>query len=323
MSPLLEVENLSKTFPAARQGLFGRAPGVKALKDVSFSVYEGDILGVVGESGCGKSTLARCIMRLIEPSEGSVQFLGQRLTDHSARDMRAIRPKLQMIFQDPYSSLNPRRTIGQTLAEPLIVHKGMDKDAARAAVADILDEVGLPADAAAKYPHAFSGGQRQRISIARALVLEPELIVADEAVSALDVSVQAQILALLRKLQTKHDLSFLFITHDLGVVRNFCNRMLVMYLGHVVEEGPVDVIMDAPRHPYTKSLIGAVPLPDPHMKTEPTLLEGEIPSPSNPPSGCPFHPRCDRAHDICTQSMPEKLVAGGHSFACHHPIGSD
>ena len=321
MTELLKVQGLSKVFGAPGIPLLRKAFHVSALRDVSFSLRKGEILGVVGESGCGKSTLARCIMRLVEPTAGSVEFDGHAF--HAARpaELRALRPLMQMIFQDPYSSLNPRLTILQSLAEPLRVHRRMPGREARQAVEAMLQKVGLPAEAADKYPHAFSGGQRQRISIARALLLEPRLIIADEAVSALDVSIQAQILMLLRTLQAEHDLSFLFITHDLGVVRNFCDRVLVMYLGRIVEEGPVDTVLDAPRHPYTRSLVGAVPLPDPESRHHNQLLSGEIPSPADPPRGCAFHPRCDRASDICKQQVPMDTVSGDGRFACHFPIG--
>lgn len=321
MTELLKVENLSKTFTGSPSKLLGRVFNIAAVKDVSFSMQRGEILGVVGESGCGKSTLARCILRLIEPTSGRVAFLGQQLNGMPARELRRLRPKIQMIFQDPYSSLNPRQTIGKLLSEPLQVHRKMSAREAMLEVTQVLEKVGLPADAIGKYPHAFSGGQRQRISIARALVLQPDLIIADEAVSALDVSVQAQILALLESLKAEYGLSFLFITHDLGVVRNFCDRVLVMYLGSAVEEGSVADVLDAPQHPYTQSLIASVPLPDPTKKTRADLIVGEIPSPSNAPPGCPFHPRCDRATDICNQVMPAPMQAANHSVACHHPLG--
>ena len=319
---MLEVRNLSKTFYGKRPRPFAPRYTVAAVKDVSFDLARGETLGVVGESGCGKSTLARCVLNLIPPSAGSVRFDDRDLTGASHADWRALRRRLQIIFQDPYSSLNPRRRIGQTLAEPLYVHKGIRYRDALPVLRRVLDEVGLPAGTLDRHPHEFSGGQRQRIAIARALVLEPELIVADEAVSALDASVQAQILALLRRIQRERNLSFLFITHDLGVVRFFCDRMLVMYLGQVVEAGPVDALLDTPRHPYTRSLRDAAPIPDVAMRRPLALLKGEIPSPANPPSGCAFHPRCPNATMTCRGATPTLDPNGARSVACFHPISA-
>lgn len=259
---VLEVKNLTKTFVGKRSILLKPAFKVKAVRDVSFVLKRGETLGVVGESGCGKSTLSRCILNLIEPTSGSVKYDGRELTTKSAKEWRTLRQKLQIIFQDPYSSLNPRLRIGKTLAEPLLVHKGMNFADALPTLKRLLEEVGLPNTALERYPHEFSGGQRQRIAIARALVLEPELIVADEAVSALDVSIRAQILDLLRRIQKERSLSFLFITHDLGVLRNFCDRALVMYKGQVVEEGNVVDLLDNPQHEYTRILRDAAPIPD-------------------------------------------------------------
>lgn len=322
MTHLLEVEQLQKTFVSKKLFSFKPAYSVTALKGVSFKIEKGETVGIVGESGCGKSTLARCVMDLIEPTSGSVKFEGTDMSSLSSAEKRTMRQRIQMVFQDPYSSLNPRRTIGQTLAEPLFVHQGTKYNDALPAVHKILDEVGLPAGAVDKYPHEFSGGQRQRIAIARALVLEPELIIADEAVSALDVSVQAQILLLLRRIQKERGLSYLFITHDLGVVRNFCDRVLVMYLGQVVEYGPVGDILDNPMHPYAKSLRDAAPIPDVSLRQDTELLEGEIPSPSNPPSGCPFHPRCSNIQDACRKNMPVlEDAVGSREVACHNPLG--
>ena len=319
---MLQVRNLSKTFYGKRPRPFAPRYTVTAVKDVSFDLGRGETLGVVGESGCGKSTLARCVLNLIAPTAGSVQFDDRDLSTASAADWRALRRRLQIIFQDPYSSLNPRRRIGQTLAEPLYVHRGLRYRDALPAVRRVLDEVGLPAGTLDRYPHEFSGGQRQRVAIARALILEPELIVADEAVSALDASVQAQILALLRRIQQERNLSFLFITHDLGVVRFFCDRMLVMYLGQVVEAGPVDALLDTPRHPYTRSLRDAAPIPDVTKRRPLALLKGEIPSPANPPSGCPFHPRCPNATLTCRESMPTFDPDGVRATACFHPVAA-
>ena len=315
---LLEVAGLSKTF-IARQGFMGGASGrVHALSDVSFSVQPGEAFGLVGESGCGKSTAGRAILRLIEPDAGSVRFKGEDIRAAGARRLRQLRRAIQIVFQDPYSSLNPRRTIGQTLGEPMAVH-GMGTAAEiRAAVEAVLAEVGMPSDAAEKYPHEFSGGQRQRIGIARALVLQPELIVADEPVSALDVSIQAQILVLLRGLQERRKLSFIFISHDLGVVRHFCSTVAVMYLGRIVERGPVPDIFDEPLHPYTRVLRSASPVPDPKAKVIMAKLEGEVASALSPPSGCHFHPRCPHATETCRRIYPSWVqVTPERGVACH------
>jgi len=317
-APLLEVSHLVKTFPA-RSGLLGGDAGtVHALSDVSFSVAPGEAFGLVGESGCGKSTAGRAILRLIEPDSGSVLFKQKDVFAADARRMRALRREMQIVFQDPYSSLNPRRTIGQTLSEPMRVHRLGTPKEIRAKLRAVLAEVGMPADAAEKYPHEFSGGQRQRIGIARALVLEPELIVADEPVSALDVSIQAQILVLLRGLQRRRNLSFVFISHDLGVVRHFCRTVAVMYLGRVVERGPVPAIFDDPLHPYTRALRSASPVPDPKAKVIMMKLEGEVASALAPPSGCHFHPRCPRAMPICKEAYPGwTQVTADRGVACH------
>ncbi len=315
---LLEIKGLSKTF-VAHQGFMGAASGrVQALSDVSFSVQPGEAFGLVGESGCGKSTAGRAILRLIEPDAGSVRFKGEDIRAAGARRLRQLRRAIQIVFQDPYSSLNPRRTIGQTLGEPMAVHGMGTPDEIAAAVRAVLAEVGMPSDAAAKYPHEFSGGQRQRIGIARALVLQPELIVADEPVSALDVSIQAQILVLLRGLQERRNLSFIFISHDLGVVRHFCSTVAVMYLGRIVERGPVPEIFDEPLHPYTRVLRSASPVPDPKAKVIMAKLEGEVASALSPPSGCHFHPRCPHATDICRQVYPSWVqVTEDRGVACH------
>ncbi len=321
MSNLLTVENLGKTFTSHRFLSLRPDYEVTALRDVSFTVAKGETVGVVGESGCGKSTLARCVLALITPTTGAVRFDGTDLTTLASAEKRAMRGRIQMVFQDPYSSLNSKRSIGRTLAEPLYVHKGIRYRDALPRVRDVLGEVGMPASAVDKYPHEFSGGQRQRIAIARALILEPDLIIADEAVSALDVSVQAQVLLLMRRIQQERGLSYLFITHDLGVLRNFCDRVLVMYLGRVVESGPVGDLLERPRHPYTRSLRDAAPVPDVSKRRALALLEGEIPSPANPPSGCPFHPRCPRATAICSQEAPvlADIEDTGRRVACHNP----
>ena len=316
----LEVRNLKKHF-AIGGGLFGpEAKIVRAVNDVSFSVPRGTSLGLVGESGCGKSTVARAVLRLIEPDEGSVVFDGVDVRTAGGAAMRALRQRMQIVFQDPYSSLNPRRTIRQALEEPLYVHgRGSAKEIAEKA-AMAMAEVGLPKEAIDRYPHEFSGGQRQRIGIARALVLDPELIVADEPVSALDVSVQAQILKLLDGLRERRGLSFLFVSHDLGVVRHFCDRLCVMYLGRIVEEGVTADVLDRPTHPYTRLLRDSSPVPDPKARLVMTKIEGEVPSPANPPPGCTFHPRCPRAEGPCFTDPPELAPHGeGRLAACYHP----
>jgi len=317
-APLLEVRNLVKTF-AARRGFMGRDAGtVHALSDISFAVAPGEAFGLVGESGCGKSTAGRAILRLIEPDSGRVLFKEKDVFTADSRRMRALRREMQIVFQDPYSSLNPRRTIGQTLSEPMRVHGLGTAKEIRAKLRAVLAEVGMPVDAAEKYPHEFSGGQRQRIGIARALVLEPELIVADEPVSALDVSIQAQILVLLRGLQQRRNLSFVFISHDLGVVRHFCRTVAVMYLGRIVERAPVPAIFDQPMHPYTRALRSASPVPDPKSKVIMMKLEGEVASALSPPTGCHYHPRCPRAMPICKDVYPSWVqVTPDHGVACH------
>jgi peptide/nickel transport system ATP-binding protein len=315
---LLEVESLSKTFKV-RHGFLGGAAGtVHALSDISFALDAGEAFGLVGESGCGKSTAGRSILRLVEPDAGRVRFKGEDVLRASGAALRRLRREMQIVFQDPYSSLNPRRTIGQTLAEPMAVHRLGSAAEIQAAVRAVLAEVGMPSDAAEKYPHEFSGGQRQRIGIARALVLQPELIVADEPVSALDVSIQAQILVLLRGLQERRKLSFIFISHDLGVVRHFCRKVAVMYLGRIVETGPVPAIFDEPLHPYTRALRNASPVPDPKAKVAMAKLEGEVASALTPPTGCHFHPRCPRAMDVCKQVYPAWVqVSKERGVACH------
>jgi len=281
-------------------------------------VEQGEAFGLVGESGCGKSTAGRAILRLIEADSGRVLFNGENVHDADARQLRRLRRRMQIVFQDPYSSLNPRRTIGRTLGEPMRVHGlGSPREIA-ARVRAVLAEVGMPSDAADKYPHEFSGGQRQRIGIARALVLEPELIVADEPVSALDVSIQAQILVLLRGLQERRRLGFVFISHDLGVVRHFCRTVAVMYLGRIVEQGRVPQIFDEPLHPYTRALRAASPVPDPKARVIMTRLEGEVASALAPPRGCHFHPRCPHAMPVCRETYPPWVqVAADRGVACH------
>jgi oligopeptide transport system ATP-binding protein len=316
--PLLRVEGLKKYFPI-RKGLLSRVSGhVKAVDDVSFYVNKGETLGIVGESGCGKSTTGRMLMRLLEPTEGKVFFDGKELTSISNDDMRKARREIQMVFQDPYASLNPRHTIEKILEEPLIVHGIGDSKSRKKKVRDFLEIVGLSSYHAKRYPHQFSGGQRQRIGIARALMTNPKLIIADEPVSALDVSIQAQVLNLMQDLQKELNLTYIFIAHDLGVVRHISDRVGVMYLGKMVEVAVSEKLYDKPLHPYTQALLSAVPVPDPNFVREQILIKGDIPSPSNPPSGCTFHTRCPFKMDVCTKIVPKlEELETGHSVACH------
>ncbi len=316
--PLLEVRDLTKHFPI-RKGLLSRTVGnIRAVDGVSFSIGTGEVLGLVGESGCGKTTTGRCILRLIEPTSGSIRFDGREVTGLNRRALRAIRREMQIVFQDPYSSLNPRLTVGSMLGEALAIHGLARGKAARDRVAELLEVVGLAADHARRYPHEFSGGQRQRIGVARALAVGPRLIVADEPVSALDVSIQAQIINLLRDLQRKMHLTYLFVAHDLSVVKHISNRVAVMYLGKVVELAGSDELYRNPRHPYTVSLLSAVPVPDPDRRKQRIVLKGDVPSPARPPSGCRFHPRCFMAREICGREEPPlRQVSTGHWSACH------
>jgi oligopeptide transport system ATP-binding protein len=315
---LLEVQHLKKHFPI-KGGVFSKTIGyVYAVDDVSFTLNRGETLGLVGESGCGKSTTGRTILRLIEPTAGEIRFEDQNITALDKGAMRALRREMQIIFQDPYASLNPRMTVGSIIGEPLEIHKiakGAEKEER---VASLLEKVGLRAEDMRKYPHEFSGGQRQRIGIARALALNPKLIVCDEPVSALDVSIQAQVINLLDDLQKDLGLSYLFIAHNLNVVEHISDRVAVMYLGKIVELASDTDLYSKPQHPYTEALLSAVPIPDPTVKKKRIILEGDVPSPINPPSGCHFHTRCRYKEKICEEVEPEfKDIGGGHWVACH------
>lgn len=315
---LLKVDGLKKYFPVTG-GILGKQTGaVKAVDDISFWVNKGETLGLVGESGCGKSTTGRMLMRLIDPTEGKVVFEGKDLVTLSDSDMRKARKDMQMVFQDPFASLNPRHTVEKILEEPLIVHGIGTKKERKQMVQEMLEVVGLSSYHAKRYPHQFSGGQRQRIGIARALMTRPKLIIADEPVSALDVSIQSQVLNLLEDLQKEFQLTYIFIAHDLGVVRHISDRVGVMYLGRLVEITEADKLYEKPLHPYTRALLSAVPIPDPDVKREQQLLTGDIPSPSNPPQGCAFHTRCKECMDICKTDRPVlKEIEPGHFAACH------
>jgi peptide/nickel transport system ATP-binding protein len=319
---VLEVRGLRKYFPI-RGGLFGRNAGtVRAVDDVSFSIARGETLSLVGESGCGKTTTSRCILRAITPTGGEIRFRAETGEDIDVArlDRKALRPlrrQMQMIFQDPFSSLNPRMTIAEIIGEPLLVNGMTDTTTRNARVAELLELVHLPSAYLNRFPHAFSGGQRQRIGIARALALNPALIVADEPVSALDVSVQAQIVNLLLELQDRLGLSYLFVAHDLSVVKHVSHRVAVMYAGRIVEIAPTEALFTTPRHPYTEALLSAVPVPDPRQRARRIVLEGEVADPSNPPSGCHFHPRCRYATEQCRQIVPAlEDVAPGHAVRC-------
>jgi peptide/nickel transport system ATP-binding protein len=333
--PLLEVTDLKQHFPI-RQGFFGKVVGhVKAVDGVSFKLYKGSTLGLVGESGCGKSTTGRTILRALEPTSGTVRFqdreLGEvNIPDLDKKSLRVVRRNIQLIFQDPFASLNPRKTLKQIVGEPLYVNNIMSGEALEDRVAELLRIVGLRPEYMSRYPHAFSGGQRQRIGIARALALNPQVLICDEPVSALDVSIQAQILNLLQDLQEQFGFSYLFIAHDLSVVEYLCDQIAVMYVGKIVETAPRRNIYARPLHPYTEALIGAVPKPDPKNRVLPTRLKGEVADPANPPSGCYFHPRCPHSRQRCTiEEPPLREVEPGHFTACHfseelylnHPIG--
>ncbi len=320
---LLSVRNLVKKFPV-KGGILGReVASVKAVQDVSFDIYRGETLGLVGESGCGKSTLGRCILRLIEPTSGEVFFKGKNILGLDSGEMRALRRNMQIVFQDPFASLNPRMTIEEILGEPLIIHKlANTKDERRKIIYELLDLVGLRRESISRYPHEFSGGQRQRICIARALAVKPEFLVCDEPVSALDVSIQAQIVNLMQDLQKELKLTYLFIAHDLKVVEHISNRVAVMYLGKIAEMASAEELYAKPAHPYTRALLSAIPIPDPTYKKERVILQGDVPSPIHPPGGCFFHPRCPVAKDQCKTEAPllrsPDRGTDGHWAACHY-----
>ncbi len=318
-TPLLEIDGLAKLYPIRRGVLFPRETGaVRAVDGISFSLGHGETLALVGESGCGKSTTARLVLRLIEPTAGSVRFEGEDITGLGGAALRKLRRRMQIVFQDPFASLNPRMTVGDILEEPLLVHDIGDRTSRRARVAELLSLVGLAPYQAARYPHEFSGGQRQRIGIARALAVEPALVVCDEPVSALDVSIQAQVVNLLKDLQVRLGLSYLFIAHDLAVVKHVADRVAVMYLGRIVEIGTRAQVFADPRHPYTRVLLAAIPRPDPHRTRAVQVAGGDVPSPSNVPPGCRFHTRCAFVIDRCRVDDPAlHPVAPDHGVACH------
>jgi oligopeptide transport system ATP-binding protein len=325
-TPLLEVRHVKKYFPI-RSGVMQREIArVHAVDDVSFAVREGETLGLVGESGCGKSTLGRTIVRLLEPTDGEIIFQGRPIQHLGTRKLRPLRREIQMVFQDPYASLNPRKRVGTIVSDPMRIHNLGTRAEQKRRVGEILETVGLSPEHYNRFPHEFSGGQRQRIGIARSLALRPKLIVADEPVSALDVSIQSQMLNLFDDLQNELQLTYIFIAHDLGVVRHVSDRIAVMYLGKIVELSPAEELYTRPIMPYTEALLSAVPIPDPDLaaKRERIVLEGDVPSPINPPSGCRFHPRCRYATDVCRQTEPPLVDYGNeHLAACHHPLNVD
>ncbi|TVY11691.1 ABC transporter ATP-binding protein [Paenibacillus cremeus] len=315
--PLVEVKNLKKYFPI-KKGILGRTVShVKAVDGLDFTIFKGETLGLVGESGCGKSTTGRTILQLLQPTEGEVLYEGKNLVGMNPIELRKLRKNLQMVFQDPYASLDPRLTVGELIAEPLNIHglsQGKEKDLR---VEELLNVVGLSSYHAKRYAHEFSGGQRQRIGIARALALNPKLVVCDEPVSALDVSIQSQVINLLQDLQEQIQLTYLFIAHDLSVVRHISDRIGVMYLGRIVELADKQALFQSPKHPYTKALLSAIPIPNPLLKKERIILKGDVPSPANPPTGCTFHPRCSECMTICRTEKPALKEVDGQFVACH------
>jgi peptide/nickel transport system ATP-binding protein/oligopeptide transport system ATP-binding protein len=318
MADLLTVQNLRKAFKVSANRPGAAKQLLKAVDGVSFELKTGETLGLVGESGCGKSTIGKLLLRLIEPDEGVICFDGQTITGMPKREMTAMRREMQIIFQDPYSSLNPRMRVGDIIGEPLVVHDLARGKEIREQVLTLMKKVGLAPEHYDRYPHEFSGGQRQRIGIARTLAVQPRLVVADEPVSALDLSIQAQIVNLLKDLQQEFGLTYLFISHDLGVIEHICDRVAVMYLGRIVELADVEQLYKQPRHPYTEALLNSVPVPDPQHVRQHQILSGEIPSPIDPPEGCHFHPRCPYAQEICRQEYPKLTEqTEGHQAACH------
>ncbi len=325
-TPLLEIRHLKKYFPIRKGVLQREVARVHAVDDVSFAVREGETLGLVGESGCGKSTLGRTIVRLLDPTDGEIAFRGQAIQALGPRRLRPLRREMQMVFQDPYASLNPRKRVGTIISDPMRIHGLGSRSGQKRRVEELLETVGLSPEHYNRFPHEFSGGQRQRIGIARALALRPKLIIADEPVSALDVSIQSQMLNLLEDLQNDFQLTYIFIAHDLGVVRHVSDRIAVMYLGKLVELSPAEELYSRPIMPYTEALLSAVPIPDPDLASarERIVLEGDVPSPINPPSGCRFHPRCRYATAVCSEVEPPLVDYGnGHLAACHHPLNVD
>ncbi len=319
---LLEVRDLKKHFPIHRGILQRQVGAVKAVDGITFDIKRGETLGLVGESGCGKSTAGRTILRLYDATEGAITFDGTDIATLNGENLRATRPRMQMIFQDPQACLNPRMTVGSIIGEPLEEHQNLKKKQRQEKVRELLDAVGLNPDFQNRYPHEFSGGQRQRIGIARALALEPDFIVCDEPIAALDVSIQAQVVNLLEDLQESLGLTYLFISHDLSMVRHICDRVAVMYLGKIMELAPREALYGQPKHPYTQALLSAVPIPKPNVEAtrERILLTGDVPSPAKPPSGCVFRTRCRRATELCSEVTPEpKDLGGGQVVACHHP----
>lgn len=314
----IEVKRLKKYFPVEAGIFMRKVADLKAVDDVSFTIDQGESVGLVGESGCGKTTVGRCLLRLIEPTEGEISFKGKNILDLDKDELRALRSQIQMIFQDPYSSLNPRMTVGDIISEPVIIHNLAKKDEVNNRIRRLMLDVGLSPSHSRRYPHEFSGGQKQRISIARALSVVPNFIVADEPVAALDMSVRAQILNLMKDLQDKYNLTYLIISHDLTVIKHMCNRIMVMYLGDLVEIAERDSLFTRPFHPYSFALISAIPIPDPAKKKKRIILKGDVPSPINPPSGCKFHPRCPYVQDICSKARPDlEEIQRGHYAACH------
>ncbi|MEY2194333.1 ABC transporter ATP-binding protein [Neobacillus sp. BF23-41] len=315
---LLKVDHLKQYFPVKSESIFKPKAFVKAVDDISFHLYEGETLSIVGESGCGKSTTGRAILRLDEPTDGNVYYSGKDILSLNNKEMRKLRGDLQVIFQDPFASLNPRQTVKHILNEAMAIQNVVEKPKRMERMLELLGYVGLPQEALDRYPHEFSGGQRQRIGIARALAVDPKLIICDEAVSALDVSIQAQILNLLKKLQNQFQLTFLFISHDLSVVRHISDRVMVMYLGKIVEIADKKELFDSPLHPYTKALLSSIPVPNPVLKRERVILKGDVPSPIDPPSGCRFHTRCPFATEKCKLEEPAlREVAENHFVSCH------